>query len=71
MNQDVKIDREGLQNTKTGERSTMILPSELEVSLDFNGQIWVYSTKKCLGKAMEEWYIKRFLSLVVCQSLLR
>ena len=47
MNQDVKIDREGLQNTKTGERSTMILPSELEVSLDFNGQNWVYSTKKC------------------------
>lgn len=31
MGSDVKIDREGLQNVKTGERSQMILPSELEV----------------------------------------
>lgn len=36
MNQDVKIDREGLQNTRTGERSSMILPSELEVSFKIN-----------------------------------
>lgn len=31
MNQDVRIDREGLQNIRTGERSTMILADELEV----------------------------------------
>ena len=32
MNQDVRIDREGLQNIRTGERQTMILADELEVS---------------------------------------
>jgi len=31
MNQDVRIDREGLQNIRTGERSTAILADELEV----------------------------------------
>ena len=35
MNQDVKIDREGLHNIRTGERSTMILADELEVSAFF------------------------------------
>lgn len=33
MNQDVKIDREGMQNTRTGERHSAILPCELEVNL--------------------------------------
>lgn len=32
MNQAVKIDREGLQDIRTGERHTMILAEELEVS---------------------------------------
>ena len=35
MNQAVKIDREGLQDIRTGERHTMILAEELEVSAGY------------------------------------
>ena len=44
MNQDVRIDREGLQNIKTGERSTMILADELDVGLDIPFKLYEQSS---------------------------
>eukprot|EP00347_Sterkiella_histriomuscorum_P014146 403361988 len=50
VNQDVKIDRNGLQNTRTGERSSMILPSEIEVKYTSNFKLILPQYQEILGK---------------------
>ena len=55
MNQAVKIDREGLQDIRTGERHTMILAEELEVRVVHSNIRLTYFYWD-LYKSLISWY---------------
>lgn len=57
----MKIDKDGLQNTRTGERTSMILPSEIEVKIILIlRNLIMFSIKKFWEKVMGVRYIKQF-----------
>lgn len=60
MNQAVKIDREGLQDIRTGERHTMILAEELEVRVVHSNIRLTYFYWD-LYMALISWYCSVFV----------